>query len=286
MILITLYKQNKILNRKNEDQIMRKRTIAAILTSVMIIGALTGCGNKKSTSTDLLTSIKDAGVIKIGTEGTYAPYTYHDDNGDLVGYDVEIAEAVAEKLGVKAEFVETKWDSIIAGLDAKRFDLIANQVSITEERQEKYSFSTPYTYTRGALVVAEANENITKFEDLSGKKSAQSLTSNWGALAESYGAELVGTDGFNQSIELVLAGRADATINDNLTFYDYVKQKPESKVKIAALSEEVSSNAFLIRKDNDTFVKAINTALDELVKDGTIKEISEKYFGVDVSTQE
>lgn len=265
---------------------MKKRTIAAILTSVMVIASFTACGNKKTADTDLLTSINDAGVIKIGTEGTYAPYTYHDDNGDLVGYDVEIAEAVAEKLGVKAEFVETKWDSIIAGLDAKRFDMIANQVGITKERQEKYSFSTPYTYTQGALVVGSSNIDITSFEDLSGKKSAQSLTSNWGTLAESYGAELVGTDGFNQSIELVLAGRADATINDNLTFYDYVKQKPDSDVKIAALSGESSENAFLIRQGNDTLVDAVNTALAELTEDGTIKEISDKYFGVDVSVKQ
>ena len=268
---------------------MKKFAIVALLTGAMIIASLTGCGAKEATETtdaDLLTSIQAAGVIKIGTEGTYAPYTYHDDNGDLVGYDVEVAEAVAEKLGVKAEFIETKWDSIIAGLDAKRFDIIVNQVGITEDRQKKYSFSTPYTYTKGALIVAGSNEDITGFESLTGKKSAQSLTSNWAALAESYGAELVGTDGFNQSIDLVLVGRADATINDNLTYYDYITQKQNADVKIASLSEEKSANAILIRKGNDTLVEAIDTALADLAKDGTLKAISEKYFGVDVSIEE
>lgn len=270
---------------------MKKRTIATILTGILIAAALSGCGASKATEEtkiaekDLLATIQEAGVIKVGTEGTYAPYTFHNEDGDLTGYDVEVAQAVAEKLGVKAEFVETKWDSIIAGLDAKRFDIIVNQVGITEERQQKYSFSTPYTYTKGALIVVGTNKDIKSFEDLSGKKAAQSLTSNWGKTAESYGAELVGTDGFNQSIDLVLAGRADATINDNLTYYDYITQKPDANVKIAALSEESSANAILIRQGNDTLVKAIDDALAELAEDGTLKQISEKYFGVDVSVK-
>ncbi|MHC1723505.1 MAG: amino acid ABC transporter substrate-binding protein [Aminipila sp.] len=271
---------------------MKKRIIATILTGILIATALTGCGSSKGTEKtetaekDLLASIQEAGVIKVGTEGTYAPYTFHNDKGDLVGYDVEVAQAVAKKLGVKAESVETKWDSIIAGLDAKRFDIIVNQVGITEERKQKYSFSTPYTYTKGALIVAGANNDIKSFKDLASKKAAQSLTSNWGKTAEGYGAELVGTDGFNQSIDLVLAGRADATINDNLTFYDYITQKPDADVKIAALSEESSENAILIRQGNDTLVKAIDDALAELAKEGTLKQISEKYFGVDVSVKE
>lgn len=271
---------------------MKKRTIAMILTGILMIAALTGCGAPKETEKtetaekDLLATIKEAGVIKVGTEGTYAPYTFHDEEGDLVGYDVEVAQAVAEKLGVKAEFVETKWDSIIAGLDAKRFDIIVNQVGITEERQQKYSFSIPYTYTKGALIVAGSNNEIKSFEDLAGKKSAQSLTSNWGKTAEGYGAKLVGTDGFNQSIDLVLAGRADATINDNLTYYDYITQKPDADVKIAALSKESSENAILIRQGNDTLVKAIDDALTELAEEGTLKQISEKYFGVDISVKE
>ncbi|QHI72342.1 amino acid ABC transporter substrate-binding protein [Aminipila terrae] len=271
---------------------MKKRIIAAVLTVLIIAAALAGCGGTKGAEQngekkqDLLADIKEAGVIKIGTEGTYAPYSYHNDKGDLAGYDVEVAQAVADKLGVKAEFVETKWDSMIAGLDAKRFDVVVNQVGVTEERQQKYSFSTPYTYSKGALIVAKSNQDIKGFKDLSGKKSAQSLTSNWAGLAEGYGAELVGTDGFNQSIDLVLAGRADATINDNLTFYDYITQKPDTEVKIAALSDETSENAILIRKGSDTLVKAIDDALAQLSKEGKLKEISEKYFGVDVSVKQ
>jgi len=264
-----------------------------ILVLSLVMGfSLLGCtgGNSDEDAGEptggLLEEIQSKGVLTVGIEGTYPPYTYHEESSDeLTGYDVEIARAIAEKLGVRAEFVETKWDSIIAGLDAERYDAIINQVGITDERQEKYDFSRPYTYTRGVLVVAEDNNEITSFQDLTGRKSAQTVTSNWAATAESYGAELVGTDGFSQSIELVLAGRADATLNDDVTFYDYKRTKPDAAVKIVAESDEVNASGVMIRKDNGDFLRAIDEALDELRAEGKLKEISEKYFGTDVSAE-
>ena len=233
---------------------------------------------------DLLAQIGDRGTLLIGTEGTYAPYSYHDETGELVGYDVEIARAVAEKLGVEAEFVETNWDACIAGLDAERYDVVMNQVGITEERLVKYDFSSPYTVSSAVLIVAEENIELTSFEELKGLKVAASLTSNYATLAEGYGAEIVSTDGlFSKAIELVSTGRAEATINDEASFFDYLKQQPNATVKIADTLEEASENAVLIRKGNDTFVAAINIALEELTEDGTLKEISEKYFGADIS---
>lgn len=272
----------------------KSKGILVLLLAFVMIFSLLGCaGNDKSDQEaaeapkGLLEEIQAEGTLTVAIEGTYPPYTYHDESTDeLIGYDVEIANAIAEKLGVKAEFVETKWDSIIAGLDAERYDVIINQVGITPERQEKYDFSQPYTYTKGVLIVSEDNNEIKSFEDLQGKKSAQTVTSNWAATAESYGATIVGTDGFSQSIELVLAGRADATLNDDVTFYDYKTAKPDAKVKIVAASDEVNTSGVLIRKGNEELVKAINTALDELRAEGKLKEISEKYFGVDVSTEQ
>ena len=267
-----------------------KGILILILAIVMTFGLL-GCASsndeKSAEATgNLLEEIQAKGVLTVGIEGTYPPYTYHDESSDdLAGYDVEIAKAIAEKLGVEVEFVETKWDSIIAGLDAERFDAIINQVGITPERQEKYDFSQPYTFSKGSLIVAEDNNTITSFEDLAGKKSAQTVTSNWAATAESYGATIEGTDGFSQSIELVLAGRADSTLNDNVTFYDFKKAKPDAKVKIVATSDEVSVSGVMIRKGNEALLAAIDTALDELRAEGKLKEISEKYFGVDVSAE-
>ena len=129
-------------------------------------------------------------TLTVATEGTYRPFSFHDESGALTGYDVEIAQAVADKLGLKVRFQETQWDAIFAGLDAGRFDVIANQVSITPERQAKYLFSSPYTVSRGVVVTTEDDSSISSFADLAGKTTAQSLTSNWYELATSSGAQV------------------------------------------------------------------------------------------------
>ena len=230
-----------------------------------------------------LAAVQSAGVLKIGTEGTYAPFTFHDASGKLVGFDVEIGEAIAEKLGVKAEFLEGKWDGLIAGLDANRYDAVINQVGITEERKKKYDFSEPYIASKAVLVVRADDDSIKGFADLKGKKAAQSLTSNFGKLAQASGAELVGTDGFDQSIQLVLTGRADATINDSLSFLDFKKHKPDANVKIAAEQADADYSGVIIRKGEPELLEAINKALAEIKADGTYQAISDKYFGQDVS---
>jgi len=230
-----------------------------------------------------LDAIKAAGVIKIGTEGTYAPFTYHDKDNKLVGFDVEIGEAVAQKLGVKPEFVEGKWDGLIAGLDSNRYDAVINQVGITEERQKKFNFSNPYIVSKVVLIVSDKDDTIKDFADLKDKKSAQSLTSNYGKLAKDAGAELVATDGFDQSIQLVLTGRADATLNDSLSFLDFKKQKPDAPVKVVAEKENADASGIIVRKGDDDLVAALNKALDEIKADGTYDKISQKYFGQDVS---
>lgn len=230
-----------------------------------------------------LDEIKSAGVLKIGTEGTYAPFTFHDTSGALVGFDVEIGKAIAEKLGVTAEFLEGKWDGLIAGLDAKRYDVVINQVGITEERKKKYDFSEPYIASKAVLIVKADNDSITSFADLSGKRAAQSLSSNFGKLAQASGAELVGTDGFDQSIQLVLTGRADATINDSLSFLDFKKHKPDAPVKIAAEQADADYSGVILRKGETELQDAINKALNDIKADGTYEAISQKYFGADVS---
>lgn len=232
---------------------------------------------------DNLDKIKSSGTIRIGTEGTYAPFTFHDASGKLVGFDVEIGEAVAEKLGVNAEFIEGKWDGLIAGLDADRYDAVINQVGITDARKQKYAFSDPYIASKAVLIVRDSNEEINDFADLEGKRAAQSLTSNYGKMAEEAGAELVGTEGFDQSIQLVLTGRADATLNDSLSFLDFKKQKPEAPVKVVAEQPQASHSGILLRQGDDELVAAVNQALAEIKADGTYQKISDKYFGQDVS---
>ncbi|MBS7541917.1 amino acid ABC transporter substrate-binding protein [Ancylobacter oerskovii] len=232
---------------------------------------------------DELASIKQAGVIRIGTEGTYPPFTYHDSANKLVGFDVEIGQEIAKRLGVNPEFLEGKWDGLIAGLDARRYDVVINQVGITEARKAKYDFSQPYIASKAVLIVRDGNDTIKSFEDLKGKRAAQSLTSNFGKLAEGYGASLVGTDGFDQSIQLVLNGRADATLNDSLSFLDFKKHKPDAPVKIVAEQKDADYSGIILRKGNPDLVAAINKALDAIKADGTYARISDAYFGADVS---
>lgn len=265
---------------------MRKKWFGILLAAVAA-GCLVGCGNTKETekTEDSFANIQKAGELRIGTEGTYPPYSYHDEDGNLTGFDVEIAKLVAEKLGVEANFIETKWDSMIAGLDAGRFDVIANQVGITEERAQKYDFTEPYTYIHGVLIVHTDNEDITRFEDIAGKKSAQTLTSNWAETAEEYSAEVVGVEGFEQSVELIISGRADVTINSEVALYDYMKQKPDAPIKKAALLDDPSIVAFPIRKGETSLYEAVNHALLELREEGKLTELSMEYFGADITEE-
>ncbi|WP_405373641.1 MULTISPECIES: amino acid ABC transporter substrate-binding protein [unclassified Microbacterium] len=224
-----------------------------------------------------------SGTLTVATEGTYRPFTFHDETGALVGFDVEIIEAVAEKLDLEVEFQETQWDGIFAGLDAGRFDVIANQVSINPEREEKYLFSTPYTVSSGVIVVKEGDDSITSFADLAGKTTAQSLTSNWYTLAEENGAKVEAIEGWAQAVELLRQDRVDATVNDELTYLDYEKTNGPTGLKVAAETDDPAQSAVAATKDKTALIEAIDGALDELREDGTLAEISDKYFGADVT---
>ena len=274
---------------------LHRRTLALTTTISAIALTLAGCstggdttdadaGAPSSGGDTSLSDVLEAGTLTVGTEGTYRPVTFHDGgSGDLTGYDVEVATAVAEELGVEVKFEETQWDAIFAGLEAGRFDVIANQVSITPEREEKYTFSTPYTVSTGVIVVQADDTSITSFEDLEGRTTAQSLTSNWYALAEESGATIEAVEGWAQSVALVEQDRVDATINDKLTFLDYAQTNDASGLKVAAETEEESLSAFAFRKGSSALAIAFDEALVALTDDGTLAEISEKYFGQDVS---
>ncbi len=259
-----------------------KALIGYFLAGVSVL-ALAGCGKKDDG--DMLSRIQKDGKIVIATEGTWAPWTYHDANDKLVGFDIEVAEKVAEKLGVKAEFVEGEWDGLLAGLEVGRYDTMANGVEITDERSEKYDFSVPYGYIRTAIIVRGDDDRIRSFEDLNGKTTANTISSTYALLAEKYGAKPIGVDDLNQTIELLLAGRIDATLNAEVTFYDYIAEHPESGLKIAALTEEASHVALPMPKGEkaDSLRKAIDKAIEELRADGTLTTISNKYFGKDIS---
>lgn len=284
---------------------MKTKKIFYLLLATMLLCTfmLAGCssnsqqsGNNSSSSdvqtteeenTDLLAQIQARGEIVVAMEGTWAPWTYHDENDELVGYDTELAQLIAEKLGVEVRFVEGEWDGLLAGLDDGRYDIMVNGVGITDDRQEKYNFSTPYAYNRTAVIVRGDYDEIQSMEDLNGKRTANTISSTYATQAESYGAEVTGVDDLNQTIELLLSGRIDATLNAEVTFFDYLNAHPEADIKIAAYSDEVEQVAIPVRKgeENDSLLAAINEALAELAQSGQLSELSEKYFGTDISQE-
>lgn len=234
---------------------------------------------------DLLTQVQQEGELVIAMEGTWAPWTYHDEDDALVGFDVEVAQKIAEKLGVTATFAEGEWDGLLAGLDAGRYDIMVNGVDITPERSEKYDFSIPYAYNRTAVIVSGDNQEIQSMEDLQGKHTANTISSTYAEVAEQYGAEVTGVDDLNQTFELLLSGRIDATLNAEVTYYDYMKAHPDANVKIAALTEDATHIAIPMRKGEETAAlrEAIDNALAELSEEGVLSELSVKYFGSDIS---
>ena len=253
--------------------------LAALLLAAIAVAAGAEAG-------DHLARIQEKGAIEIASEGAWRPWTYHDENDDLVGFDVEVARAVAAKLGVEPSFTDVDWDGIFAGIDVGRYDITCNGVEVTEERAEKYDFSIPYAYLRTALVVRGDNEDIKAFEDLAGKRTVNSIASTYMLLAESYGATVSGVDTLNETIIEVLNGRADATLNAELSFYDYLAEHTDANIKIVALTDEATQVAIPVTKGEDSasLLAAINAAIEELREEGELTRISEKYFGSDITS--
>ena len=284
---------------------MKRRTFISLMSVMAAAGVLTlaGCSSNSGSSAaasgaassaastgaaDQLAAIQTNGKLVVALEGAWQPWSYHDESDTLVGYDVEVSRAIAEKLGVEPEYVESDWDSLFAGLDAGRFDIVCNGVEVTDERAKTYDFTTPYGYIHTALAVRKDNEDIKSFEDLKGKTTANSLASTYMELAESYGATVQGIDTLEETIQLLTAGRIDATLNADVSFYDYLYVHPDADFKLVAQTEDASHVAIPVRKGDDSasLLEAINTAIDELRADGTLKALGEKYFGQDISSED
>ena len=277
---------------------MKRRTFISLMGVMAAAGvlSLTGCSSKdtaastastaSSATLNKLDSIQKSGKLVVALEGAWQPWSYHDASDTLVGYDVEVSRAIAEKLGVEPEYVESDWDSLFAGLDAGRYDMVCNGVEVTEERAKTYAFTTPYGYIHTALAVRKDNTDITSFEDLKGKTTANSLASTYMELAESYGATVQGIDTLEETIQLLTAGRIDATLNADVSFYDYLNVHPDADFKLVAQTAEASHVAIPVLKSEDTaYLDALNIAIEELRADGTLKTLSEKYFGQDISSE-
>ncbi|MQN01744.1 MAG: amino acid ABC transporter substrate-binding protein [Lachnospiraceae bacterium] len=258
---------------------MKKKLLAFVLCAATTL--LCACGS--GTGADHLAKIKSAGKISVGLEGDWQPFSYHDKNDKLVGYDVEVAQNIAKRLGVKAEIHEAAWDGLFAGMDSGRYDMVVNGVDITKERQQKYDFTDPYAYDHTVLIVKKGNTDIKSFKDLKGKTTANSIGSTYQEIGEKYGATVKGVETLADTLRMVANKQVDASINASTAFGDYMKTNPSAPLEVAATAKEATEYGIPLEKgqNNDTLRSAINKALKEMRSDGTLKKLSIKYFGSD-----
>ena len=234
---------------------MKKKLTAVLALILAAAFVLSGC----SKSEDQLADIKKAGKIKIALEGAWAPWNYHDlSTNELVGFDTEVAKGVADYLGVTAEFYESDWDSLLAGLESGRYDMI----------------------------VRSDETEITSFESLKGKMTANSMNSTYMQIGEKCGAEVVGVDTIEETINMLVNKRVDATINAEESIYDYLKAHPDTPIKVVATYDEMGSVHLPIRKaGSEKLLVEINKAIAAMRESGKLSEISIKYFGTDITNK-
>lgn len=254
---------------------------AALLVAALTFGTSAGITSVHAASVN--SELKNKGELTIGLEGTYSPYSYRKD-GKLTGFEVELGKDIAKKMGLKAKFVPTKWDSLIAGLGSGKYDVVMNNITQTPERAKQYNFSTPYIKSRFVLIVP-SNSKIKNLKQIKGKKIVAGTGTNNANVAKKYGAKLVANGDFASAVAMVKQGRADGEINSREAWYSYSKKHSTKGLKAIDVSSEQkpAKISALFNKKDTAIQSSYNKALKELQKDGTVKKLSEKYFGADIT---
>lgn len=233
--------------------------------------------------------VEERGRLIVATSGTLFPASYYNDKNELTGYDVEVAKEVANRLKLDIEFQEYNVDGMLASVEKGMTDLVANDFGMSEERSKKFALSIPIKYSFDSMIVRkEDNSGIASLEDLKGKKAAGEATTGYMKLAEKMGAELVSYDNAtnDQYLTDVANGRTDVILNDYYLQKMSVAALPDIPVKIL---EDVyfnpSSSGFFYPKQNVALREKIDTVLEEMQADGSLKKLSETFFNADVSVE-
>lgn len=262
----------------------------SLISRQMVMGMVAvvlaaGVNMKSFAAEDLLAQVKSKGELRVGLEGTYPPFSFQDQNGKLTGFEVEFAQELAQHLGVKADLKPTKWDGMLAALDSERIDVVINQVTISPERKKKYDFSTPYTLSGvQALTLKKNAGSITKPADLAGKKVGVGLGSNYEQWlrATVKGVDIRTYDDDPTKYQDLRSGRVDAILVDRLAALDLVKKTGDTMAVAGPAFSRLEAGVAL-RKGNESLLKAINGAIADMQKDGSLNKLSEKWFGADVT---
>ncbi len=255
---------------------MNKRTF---LTTLLAVALAATAG-----AADLLDTVKQRGTLKIALEGTYPPFNFKNSKGELDGFDVEIGRALAQKLGLKPEFITSEWSGILAGLQAGKYDVIVNQVSATDKRREIFDFTQPYTLSSAQLILRKDEKRQFKsLADLKGKKLGVGQGSNYADLAKAVeGVEVKTYPSAAEYLQDLALGRVDAALNDSL-LVPYLVKQAKLPLKGGAGVGSVEGSAIPYLKGNPRFGAALDKALADIKADGTFRKISIKYFERDVS---
>ena len=238
-----------------------------------------------ASAADLLDTIKSRGTIKVALEGNYPPFNFKDPKtGQLTGFEIDVAKLLAAKLGVKPEFTTTEWSGILAGLGAGKYDVIINQVGITDERKKAFDFSDPYTLSSAQLIVRkDETRQFNSLEDLKGKKLGLGQGTNFEQKAKAVpGIDVRTYPGSPEYLADLAAGRIDAALNDSL-LVSYILKSTKLPLKGGSPVGAVDQIGIPLHKGNPKFLAALNKALADIKADGSFKQASEKWFGIDVS---
>ncbi|GMG62288.1 transporter substrate-binding domain-containing protein [Tetragenococcus halophilus] len=266
---------------------MKKNFIVLLL---LLGGVLTACTNNEENSAEEDNSwqnVEEEGQLTVATSGTLYPSSFYNDDNELVGYDVDVAKEVADRLDVDIEFEEYNVDGQISSLQNENTDFAANDFSLNSDREENFLLSSPIKYSFASLIVREDDDSgIHSLEDLEGKKAAGEPNTSYMRAAEQYGAELVTYDNATneQYLTDVANGRTDTVVNDYYLQKMTTEALPDVPVKILDdVYFNLDHNGFLFDKEHETLHGKVNEVLAEMKDDGTLKEISEEYFDADVS---
>ncbi|HHV38331.1 MAG TPA: amino acid ABC transporter substrate-binding protein [Tepidimicrobium sp.] len=259
--------------------------IISLILLVIVIGNLVGCSNEAATDEDSFEELKARGEIIMGLDDTFAPMGFRDDEGELVGFDVDLAEEVFSRTDFEVKLQPIDWTMKEAELNSGNIDLIWNGYSITDERKEKVAFTQPYLENR-QVVVTLLDSEIDSKADLEGKKVAvqsessalEAVNSEPEVVATFDGGEPVLFDTYQEAMMDLEAGRVDAVVGDEVLIRYYIKQKGSDVYKVIGEDFGEEEYGIGVRKSDKKLLELLNNILDEMREDGTYDEIYERWF--------
>lgn len=257
------------------------RFFGRFMVASVLVAALAGLVVAQSTAE----RVEKSGVLRVGLEGTYPPFNFVDSNNKMVGFDVDISNEIASRLGVSTEFFGTGWTSLIGGLQSDKFDVIIAQMSITEERAQSVDFTVPYVVSGAVLISRNDDDRFSELQDISGHKVGVGIGTTFETVARTVeGADVRTYDSFQAYAQELATGRVDVILNDQLTAgYNIKELGLPLKITSSILSED--RIAIAVKKGNPDFVAEIDQILTDMIADGAYREIFFNWFATEPALQ-